>query len=201
MTWKAHVHTHSNPAQIEIHYNLTYTVVSLVFLSPFVGYIIAALINNAIHNKFGQRGVAIIGGLSKILAYTVLCVHPPYPALVVIYGFAGFGIGIEDAAWNAWIGDMQNANEILGLLHACYGLGATLAPLIATSMITKAHLPWWTYYYILVRPLESSRYHSGTADTFPDWCLRLGTGGLHHRLLVLQWRSLQGQHRTLIKRN
>jgi fucose permease len=88
--------------------------------------------------------------ISKMIAYVVVCVHPPYPAAVVFYMFAGFGNGLEDSAWNAWIGPMENANEVLGFLHGFYGLGATLAPLIATSMITKANLPWYSFYYILV---------------------------------------------------
>lgn len=32
--------------QIETYYNISYTVVSLLFLSPFVGYLLAALLNN-----------------------------------------------------------------------------------------------------------------------------------------------------------
>jgi len=63
---------------------------------------------------------------------------------------AGFGNGLEDAAWNAWVGNMANPNEVLGFLHAFYGLGATLSPLIATSMITKGGLPWYAFYYLMV---------------------------------------------------
>lgn len=52
-----------------------------------------------------------------------------------------FGNGLEDGGWNAWIGNMESANELLGLLHGAYGLGATISPLIATSMVTKGDLP------------------------------------------------------------
>lgn len=45
---------------------------------------------------------------------------------------------------------MDHPNQILGLLHGCYGIGATISPLIATSMVTKGNLGWWTFYYILV---------------------------------------------------
>lgn len=55
---------------------------------------------------------------------------------------AGFGNGLGDSGWNAWIGDMANANEVLGFLHAMYGLGALLSPLIATSLITRAGWAW-----------------------------------------------------------
>jgi len=77
---------------------------SVLFLSPFLGYTAAALSNNAIHHRFGQRGIAFAAPLSKVLAYVVVCVHPPYPVAVVFYLFAGFGNGLEDSAWNAWIG-------------------------------------------------------------------------------------------------
>jgi len=68
----------------------------------------------------------------------------------VVFILAGLGNGFEDSAWNAWIGAMANANEVLGFLHAFYGLGATIAPLVATTMITKGGLPWYTWYYIMV---------------------------------------------------
>ncbi|KAK4617672.1 Bypass of stop codon protein 6 [Fulvia fulva] len=135
---------------LQTYYNLRYAIVSLVFLSPFVGYTASALLNNAIHLRFGQRGVAFLGPLCHLFAYVINCVHPPFPVLVVSFILAGFGNGLLDAGWNAWIGAMANANEMLGLLHATYGLGATIAPLIATSMITKANLPWFNWYYCMV---------------------------------------------------
>lgn len=137
-------------AQLETYYNVSYTVVSLVFLSPFLGYAASALLNNYVHHTLGQRGVGIIGPSAHMLAYIVSSVHPPFPVLVVVYVLAGFGNGISDAAWNAWVGDMANANEVLGFLHGFYGLGATISPLIATTMITKGHLPWYNYYYLMV---------------------------------------------------
>lgn len=116
-----------------------------------MGYNLSALLNNTIHLRFGQRGVAFLCPTCHLLAYIVIAVHPPYPVLVVVFVLAGFGNGLEDAAWNAWMGNMANANEILGFLHGFYGLGATVAPLIATTMITKAGLPWYCWYYVMVR--------------------------------------------------
>ena len=136
--------------QLESYYGLTYTIVSLAFLSPFVGYTLASLINNTIHMKFGQRGIAILGPACHLLTYFVLSFHPPYPVVVLVFVSAGFGNGLTDAAWCAWIGNMANANKVLGLLQACYSLGATFSPLIATAMITKARLPWFYFYYMMV---------------------------------------------------
>ncbi|KAK5112605.1 hypothetical protein LTR62_003919 [Meristemomyces frigidus] len=159
---------------LEEYYHLSYLVVSLIFLSPFVGYNVAAILNNTIHLRLGQRGIAFLGPVCHMIAYVVIALHPPYPVLVVVFILAGLGNGLEDSAWNAWIGNMANANEILGFLHAFYGLGATIAPLIATTMITKAGMPWYYWYYIMIGgaviELATSLYTfwGATAQVFRD---------------------------------
>lgn len=122
----------------------------MLFLAAFVGYCLAALSNNLIHHHFGQRGVAVSAPISRLVGYIPLCLHPPFAALPPLMMFAGYGNGIEDSAWNAWIGNMESANELLGFLHGSYGLGATIGPLVATAMVTKAELPWYTYFYLMI---------------------------------------------------
>ncbi len=70
--------------------------------------------------------------------------------MVTILVFAGVGNGLLDAAWNAWIGTLDHTNQLLGLLHGFFGLGATISPLIATTMVTKGHLGWWKFEYIMI---------------------------------------------------
>ncbi|KAK7421145.1 hypothetical protein QQZ08_010075 [Neonectria magnoliae] len=135
---------------LEEYYELSYTVVSLIFLTPFAGYSVAAFTNARIHVKFGQRGVAIMAPICHIITFAVLAAHPPYPVLVVCNMISGFGNGLTDACFCAWVGAMDKANTIQGFLHASYSLGALFAPLIATSMVVKAGLPWYTYYYLMV---------------------------------------------------
>ena len=128
---------------------------------------------------FGQRGISIIAPCSKIIAYIVTCNHPPYPVLPIVLTLAGFGNGLEDGAWNAWVGNMVRTNELMGILHGAYGLGATISPIISTAMITKANLPWYRYYLVLVSTLEFlSRGPISLLSSFIDWrscsgvCLR-----------------------------
>jgi len=106
----------------------------------------------------------VIAPSARVLAFVVACVHPPYPVLPFAFMVSGFGNGLEDGAWNAWVGNMSNANELLGLLHGAYGLGATISPLIATSMITKANLQWYQFYYIMVSMKLSSSGHLVISD-------------------------------------
>jgi fucose permease len=103
-----------------------------------------------IHTKFGQRGIAIAAPLCHILTYAVLAAHPPFPVLIVFNAVSGFGNGLTDAAFCAWVGVMRNPNAVQGVMHSCYSIGALLAPLIATSMVAKSNLPWWNFYYVMV---------------------------------------------------
>ena len=134
---------------LERYYDLSYTVVSLIFLSPFVGYTVAAGANNSIHRKFGQRGIAFIAGICHVIAYMTFSLHPPWPVIVVFCISSGFGNGLADAAWCAWTGNMVSANKVQGFLQSFYSLGATISPLVATTMITKGHLEWYYWYYVM----------------------------------------------------
>lgn len=69
-------------SKLEVFYGLNYTIVSLVFLSPFAGYTIASAVNNLVHVHFGQRGVACVAPLCHLVSYLVISLHPPYPVLV-----------------------------------------------------------------------------------------------------------------------
>ncbi|MCJ1273449.1 hypothetical protein MMC21_001240 [Puttea exsequens] len=134
---------------VEADYNLQYLVASLVFLSPFTGYALAAIFSDPLHRLFGRRGIALLNSSCRLIAYVIISAHPPFPAVVAVYALAGLGNGLLDASWNAWIGTMDQQNELLGLMHGCYGVGATISPVIATTMVTKEGWGWWTFYYIM----------------------------------------------------
>lgn len=88
--------------QLGSYYGFTYTVISLIFLSPFLGYSVAALLNNSIHMNFGQRGIAILAPGCRLLTYIIFSFHPPYPVLVVVFAVTGFGNGtlrIPSVVW------------------------------------------------------------------------------------------------------
>ncbi|EXJ93394.1 hypothetical protein A1O1_01786 [Capronia coronata CBS 617.96] len=135
---------------LETYYDLNYTIISLIFLTPFAGYSLAAFTNASIHARLGQRGIAVMAPICHMITFAVLSAHPPFPVLVVVNTICGFGNGLTDACFCAWVGAMDNANAVQGVMHACYSIGALFAPLIATSMVVNSGLPWWDFYYFMV---------------------------------------------------
>lgn len=136
--------------QIERYYDINYITVSTIFLVPFLGYVTAALSNNWIHYNVGQRGIAVLGPCFRLMGYIPIVFHPPFPFLPPLLMLTGFGNGIEDSAFNAWVGNMHQTNELLGIIHGAFGLGGTVAPLIASAMVAKLEMPWYTFYYVLI---------------------------------------------------
>lgn len=122
---------------------------STLFLVGFAGYLVAALTNNWLHYTAGQRGVALLGPVCRLVAYVPMSLHPPFPVLPVVMLFAAYGNGLEDSAWNAWVGNMHHSNELLGIVHGAYGLGATISPLVASAMVTRGNVEWYTFYYLM----------------------------------------------------
>ncbi|RYP63683.1 hypothetical protein DL771_009171 [Monosporascus sp. 5C6A] len=145
------------------YYDLTFMVVSMVFLSPFAGYITSAVSTDYLHQTIGQRGIAVLGSSCHIIAYVIISSHPPYLVLILAFVLAGFGNGIADSAWNAWIGSLANASELLGFMHACYGVGGVVSPSLVALITNKADLEWFWFYRVMVR--NGDAFASGMTAT------------------------------------
>lgn len=103
----------------------------------------------------------------RLAAYIALVCHPPWAVIIVLLVFCGWGNGLLDAGWNAWVTELDRPNELLGLLHAFYGLGAAVAPLVVSGMVDKAGLQWFQFYYIPLG-LASAELISGVAAFWTD---------------------------------
>ncbi|RDW86602.1 MFS transporter [Aspergillus mulundensis] len=134
---------------LQSHYTLSYLAVSVIFLSPLIGFTIASLLDTKIYLALGRRGVAIISPSCHLLAYIANSFHPPYPVLVLTLALAGLGNGLADSAWNAWASGMEHASQVLGCLHAAFGLGAVVAPLVLTGFGARG-MPWYYFYDVMI---------------------------------------------------
>jgi fucose permease len=157
---------------IRDHYQLSDTLVSLIFLVNPIGYIAAAYSNSFVHNKFGQRGIATLGPISHVLAAVLISARLPFPFLLIGYVVVGLGTGWIDGSWCAWAASMPRANTISGFLHGSFSIGAAAGPLLSGTMLANQR-HWWEWYYILFfaaliellvlglafRFENSSRYH------------------------------------------
>ncbi|CAE6524345.1 unnamed protein product [Rhizoctonia solani] len=131
---------------IQAHYGVNFTVVSMLFVSNCVGFVSAAVINIHLTDRLGFGKVILLGAVLQVLAYSILAPALPFPVMCVAYAINGFGIALQDAQSNGFVAELpNNASAKMGLLHAVYGAGAFIAPLIATQF---AQLPQWSFHYL-----------------------------------------------------
>ncbi|EGV65719.1 MFS general substrate transporter [Yamadazyma tenuis ATCC 10573] len=133
------------------HYHVSDLQASFLFLSAITGYILMGLLNGIIHEKIGLRGILIIGTVSLCTGFGVFSTAPPFWVMVVFASFTGTGCGVLDAACNSWVGGLIDSNQILGILHGCYGLGCLISPSLISNLLERKINPWkWNQYYRLL---------------------------------------------------
>ncbi|CAE6523018.1 unnamed protein product [Rhizoctonia solani] len=139
---------------IQAHYGVNFTIVSMLFVSNCVGFISAAVLNIHLTDRLGFGKLILLGGVLQVLAYSILAPALPFPVMCIAYAINGFvfcvtrnkGIALQDAQANGFVAELpNNASAKMGLLHAVYGAGAFIAPLIATQF---AQLPKWSFHYL-----------------------------------------------------
>jgi MFS family permease len=77
-----------------------------------------------------------------------MCWGGPYPLFVVSYFFIGLGVGWQDAQANSLASRLPNNTVVMFVLHAIYGLGATVSPFVSTAFLQQ--LPNVFYYYFTI---------------------------------------------------
>ncbi|EGR52902.1 uncharacterized protein TRIREDRAFT_54632 [Trichoderma reesei QM6a] len=130
------------------YYRLRHSIVSLIFLSPMVGCVLASFASNRLHAVAGRRGVALTATGAYVLAYLGLSQHPPFGVVVFLLVLTGFGSGLMNGSWNSWVGGLVSGSTLLGFLHGFWGAGATLSPILITRIATKVE-HWWIFYTMM----------------------------------------------------
>jgi fucose permease len=132
---------------IEDDFHIGYAIVSLVFVANALGFIIAAPMTHWLESRFGRARAAMFCQVPLIAGYVIIVCKPPFPVVVFSFFLLGLGIAPNLALNNVFLANLANATELLGTVHGFYGVGGTLAPLIATTLVS--HGVHWTYFYLI----------------------------------------------------
>ncbi|KAI4520802.1 MFS general substrate transporter [Schizophyllum commune Loenen D] len=132
--------------RIQQVYNLNYTVVSMLFVCSCVGFVTGALINIPLSGRVSFGKLMAIGSALQVVAYSIQAPALDFPVLCVGYVINGVGIAIQDAQANGYVASLANNSEAkMGMLHAAYGLGAFIAPLVSTQF---SQMNRWSFHYL-----------------------------------------------------
>ncbi|CAE6438283.1 unnamed protein product [Rhizoctonia solani] len=138
---------------IQKHYNLTFTAVSVLFVSGCLGFLLAAALNIYLSDRLGFGKLIFLGGVCQAISYAILVPAFPFPVMALAFVTKGFGIGLQDALANGFVAALRNdPSAKMGIIHSFYGAGALISPVIATQFAYHAH---WSHHYTIPLAIAS----------------------------------------------
>ena len=117
---------------IRADFGLPLDSLGLLLLASMSGYLTSSFFNGRLMARLGLGGLlagscALTGG--SLLGYTLA---PVWPMILVFGVAAGFGAGAIDAGINTYIAS-EHSEGLMQWLHASFGVGITLGPIIMTA--------------------------------------------------------------------
>jgi fucose permease len=119
----------------------------MLFLTATSGYLLSSFMSGKLISRFHVGNVLVVSCLltgAALISYTLV---PEWWMMVALGVLAGLGAGAIDAGLNTYVAAHFSAG-MMQWLHASYGVGVTLGPLIMTLSLTSAN-SWRTGYRIV----------------------------------------------------
>jgi fucose permease len=134
-------------------FGLPLDALGMLLFASTTGYLTSSFLSGRVISRLGVGGVLAISCAltgSGLIGYTLA---PAWWILVAIGVFVGFGAGAIDAGINTFVA--SNFNEgMMQWLHASYGIGVTLSPIIMTTGLNIFHNWRWGYTVVGITQLS-----------------------------------------------
>ena len=164
---------------IERFYHLKDGPTASIFVVQLAGYLCAAATIQRIHLRLGRRAIALFSPLLRLAAAALLATGAPFHMTLPMYCLLGFGVGLADGSWCAWVTGPPYASVCQGMMHGAFSLGCIVGPISALAVL-KSGNNWYSFYIFAVSlpalPLLPNRLlmtHGRHLSCSFNWLLRL----------------------------
>lgn len=120
---------------LRAEFALPLDALGLLLISSTIGYLISSFIIARLISRFGIGSLLICSTLLSAAAFIGYTIAPAWIVIVLLGAVGGFGSGVMDAGLNTYLAAEYNEGQ-MQWLHASFGAGATLSPLIMTASLT-----------------------------------------------------------------
>lgn len=132
---------------IQLEFNAMLGEQGVLLIATTVGFLIASSSSGTLSARLGTGRYLVLGmAISAVCLFSVFFVQS-WAMLVFVLLINGLGRGSVDAGLNAYMAQLYNA-RVINWLHAAFGVGITITPLIMTAVFS-AELSW-RYGYLIV---------------------------------------------------
>jgi fucose permease len=128
------------PAQIA-DYGVGQAAVGASFFTSGAGFFLAGFSAGELQQRYGIRLVLAGGAAAYAVAGLTLAVRPSFLIFVAVQVLSGYGTGLLESALNAYVADLPAATARMNRLHAFFGVGALVGPVLAVAMLRVVAWP------------------------------------------------------------
>ena len=150
---------------IRTSFNIPLDAVGMLLAATVTGYMTSSFLSGPLLTRLGVGKIlalsCVLTGLG-LVGYTLV---PAWWMMVALGIVAGLGAGAIDAGLNTYVA-AHFGEGLMQWLHACYGIGITMGPIIMTLALTR--LNSWHVGYRVVGGFQLA-LAAGFALTLPMW--------------------------------
>ena len=133
---------------IRQEYLLPQSGLGLVLIGVGLGFMTMSFNMGSLVQRLGMGKLLALGMLLVATGLTGYVLSNSWPIFLLSAFVAGTGIGSMQSGLNAYIAEKFSGRQV-NWLHACYGLGATIGPLLMTAAIQQMGSWRWGYVFII----------------------------------------------------
>lgn len=133
-------------------YHVGDAVIGVLFLVSSIGYFLSALNSALLMDRLGLRWLLVLGTAALLVGSLAFGLELPFVLLLPARLLSGFGFGVIETGLNVYVTTLPRRTALLNYLHAFYGVGALIGPLVASAILA---LQWgWNNTYLLLGGLS-----------------------------------------------
>jgi fucose permease len=163
---------------IRTYYQVDAATISWLFVFSIIGYLTSSFNNGLLMAKLGERRFLLLSLVIFMLGFGLYSLRPPFVFFLFSGTLLGFGAGMIDAGLNAYVASLPKNATLLNYLHAFYGAGALLGPLVASALLALqagwnvTYLVWLGvallillgFYFAFKQPVQAEKTTAVSAD-------------------------------------
>ena len=119
---------------LRTEFSLPLDAVGFLFISSTAGYLISSFTISRLITRFGIGVLLIFSSLVSAVSLLGYTFAPSWGFIIAMGAIGGFGSGMIDAGLNTYLASEYNESQ-MQWLHASFGVGATLSPLVMTASL------------------------------------------------------------------
>lgn len=133
-------------------YHVGDATIGLLFLVSSLGYFLSALGSGLLTERLGLRWLLGCGAIIFLVGLLGFGVELPFVLLLPSRMLIGLGVGIIETGFNVFVSALPRHTVLLNYLHAFYGVGALVGPVLASAILA---LLWgWNIVYLVLGALS-----------------------------------------------